>query len=583
MRNGFLGHAAVVMLVGLFVILVDLADGRSLILDVDDQLRALQIRLLTTGPSTWFDLALPAISMPEVYVSPWSRLVDLPYALIAWTLAPFLGAPEALGLAFAIWPPIMLAGYALLVAVFLQRPMIELGWPPLRQALLVCLVALMMGPALLEFTPGRIDHHNVQLLAMLGLLVGLQRFDRTGAIVVGFCSAVSLVVGLECLPLIMAAYGGLVVFWLIGDKRADVMMGSAGASFALCSIALGLLFVGPAGMVAGACDAFSAPFALAALGLGLLLALLASWGRGKRSSIRFGMLTLSAAAVILSIVALYPDCLAGPYGMIDPIVRSNWLDRIPQEHGLLFQIRNGSLNVLAITALPILLAIWAMPALLARAVDKPGLVLAFVVALASLVAMIVQLRYARFPIALLPLFAPLIVGWVLCMPSRVAVLGASVASAVVLLAVGGGGFLSAGSARAIGLVETMASRCEGADFSAVTGLGEARVLAPQGLGLPLIEASDGRLRVAAIPFHRASPGLQTMFTAFLSEEATLRRAALAGFDYVAVCAMPVASPSPVAALYPALMAGKTWPGLEEVAVGSAAPLRLLRIDHARLR
>ncbi|HLP70393.1 MAG TPA: hypothetical protein VK181_23045, partial [Rhizobium sp.] len=59
----------------------DVMDGRFYYRDIDDLLRAQQIRtLLDSGH--WYDLTIPTIRMPEVYVSPWSRLVDLPYVVL---------------------------------------------------------------------------------------------------------------------------------------------------------------------------------------------------------------------------------------------------------------------------------------------------------------------------------------------------------------------------------------------------------------------------------------------------------------------------------------------------------------------
>lgn len=576
-------YAAIIFLAGVFVIFVDLADGRSLILDVDDQLRALQIQLFFSGQSNWHDLSIPPVRLPEVYVSPWSRLVDLPYILMGWTLAPLFGAAAALDLSFLIWPLVMLALYALLAAAFLGRLIGPLEWPPLRRALLVCIIGLMMGPALLEFTPGRIDHHNIQLLAMLGILVGLQRFDHAGAVLIGLCSSVSLLVGLECLPLIMAAYAGLVISWLAGVRNSDVVMGYAGAGFAVSSSLLGLIFVGPSGLLETACDAFSAPFALATLLLGLLLAGLGRWGREKRTGLRLLVLFLGAASILVSMIALYPQCLAGPYGMIDPLVRSHWLDRIPQEHGLIFQVQNGSINILPLVALPVLIAIWTAPAFRSRLREDPGLALALLVALVSVAAVILQMRYARFPIALMPLFIPVAAAWLLAGPSRAALGGAAMVSGAFILSLGIGALTYAGTGRDIAVIDTMGNPCDGADFTAITEIEPGRVLAPQGLGLPLIRASDGRIEVAAIPFHRGSPGLSTMFAAFLSDDGAVRRQALADFDYVAVCAYPIDAGPSSTSLYANLLSGKGRPGLTDVSASPTSPLRIFRIDHGQLQ
>lgn len=552
-------------------------------LDVDDRLRALQIQLLASRQTGWFDLSIPAVRLPEVYVSPWSRLVDLPYVAIGWMLAPLMGGAQALRLAFSVWPLVMLAVFSMLAAVFVLRPLAAMGWTSLRTGLVLCLVTLIMGPALCDFSPGRIDHHNWQLIAMVCLMVGLQRFDRVGGLLVGLSSASSLLVGLECLPLIVCAYGGLVICWFLKMPGGEAVMGSAGGSAAVASALLGVIFVGPDGLMTAACDSFSAPFALAAFGFGSVLMALGWWGRALSTSRRLVLLIVAAVPVLASVLLLYPECLGGPYAMIGPDVRAAWLDRIPQEHGLLFQVWNGSTNLLPILAVLSLISVWTIPVLWEQRPQEPGQAVAFAVALAALVATLVQVRYARFSVALLPLFVPLAIGWILSGRAKFArpMVSASSALLVVVLVLAAVGI--AKQPARIELTDTMANSCEHADFSAVENLAPGRVLAPHGLGLPLLEAGRGRLQVAAIPFHRAAPGLATVFVAFLSEDIAVRQKAVESFDYVAVCALPSGQTLLGGGMYAALINGHGWPGLEEWSSGSLSPLRIFRINHAQFR
>ncbi|QEE44272.1 hypothetical protein FVA81_06410 [Rhizobium sp. WL3] len=552
-------------------------------LDVDDRLRALQIRLLASGQVGWFDLSIPAVRLPEVYVSPWSRLVDLPYVSISWMLAPFVGDSLALRIAFSVWPLAMLVAFAMLVAVFLQRSMRETGWKPLRTALVVCLVALVMAPAFRDFSPGRIDHHNWQLIAMVCLMTGLQRYDRMGGLIIGLSSAVSLLVGLECLPFVVVAYGALVLSWLAKMPRAEVVMGSAGGSIAAASVLLGIIFVGPVGLATAACDSFSAPFALAALGFGLALVALGWWGAVHSVFRRMLLLAIAGVVVLTVVVPLYPECLGGPYAMIEPVVRASWLDRIPQEHGLVFQVWNGSTSLLPLFLVLSLIAVWALAATWKRRHEEPGQVLAFAIGVVALVAAVVQLRYARFSVSLMPLFLPVVLVALLSGRLRPAwpILSASSALIVVGIVFAAVG-LNRNPAR-FELIDTMADPCEHADFSALETLAPGRVLAPHGLGLPLLEAGKGQLEVAAIPFHRAAPGLSTVFAAFLSGDPAVRRLAVQNFDYVAICALPAGHALPGGEMYAALINGNGWPGLVEWSPDSLSPLRIFRIDHAHFR
>ncbi|WP_208245387.1 hypothetical protein WGT02_34900 (plasmid) [Rhizobium sp. T1470] len=87
--------------------------------DIDDQLRGLLLRLLMSS-SGWYDLSLPMVRGPEIYISPWSRLVDAPYASIAFGRQYFLGQEQAINIAFKIWPPILGAIFSILIVSVLK-------------------------------------------------------------------------------------------------------------------------------------------------------------------------------------------------------------------------------------------------------------------------------------------------------------------------------------------------------------------------------------------------------------------------------------------------------------------------------
>ncbi|MBV6648358.1 MAG: hypothetical protein KI789_01410, partial [Hoeflea sp.] len=180
------------------MVLFDAVDGVNFLGDIDDDLRAVQIRLLVEGGS-WFDRTIPMIQMPEAYISPWSRLIDLPYAVFTWVLSPVLGTETALQAAFSFVPMIMLMGFcAILVKTLLA--MFDGIVPVERVGLIASL--MLMWLALWEFSPGRIDHHNVQLLLIMLSFWGLSLWTPRGAVLAGIGCVGSVAVGLELLPLI---------------------------------------------------------------------------------------------------------------------------------------------------------------------------------------------------------------------------------------------------------------------------------------------------------------------------------------------------------------------------------------------
>src|SRR5690606_2606488 len=77
-----------------------------------------------------------------------------------------------------------------------------------RAGLLPALVLPILSPAILaEFTPGRVDHHNIIILLTLGCLwaslVALRR--PIAAWWAGMLAATALAVALEAAPLVVAA------------------------------------------------------------------------------------------------------------------------------------------------------------------------------------------------------------------------------------------------------------------------------------------------------------------------------------------------------------------------------------------
>ena len=64
--------------------------------DFDDILKLMKVRAyLETG--SWFDRTIPGVLQPEPFASHWPRILDLPYAAVAWLLTPFAGSSAALG------------------------------------------------------------------------------------------------------------------------------------------------------------------------------------------------------------------------------------------------------------------------------------------------------------------------------------------------------------------------------------------------------------------------------------------------------------------------------------------------------
>jgi hypothetical protein len=566
---------------------LDLIDGQAFLGDIDDLMREIQIRQLMSPAGDWWDLNLPMIATPDAYFSPWSRLVDLPYVVITKLLSPLL-SERAISASFLIWPPLLLGVYSFLAASVVAR---TIAVRSLRDGMVVVAATILMLFSVWEFVPGRIDHHNMQLVALMAIVAGLARFDRAGGVMVGLGSLMSVAIALEGLPFIVVAFFALVVAFLLNIRGAAQVLRAAALFMLIATVPVALMLLGRSGSLSTQCDAFSAPYIFLLLGCSGSLLLAATVFRKASAVIKVISLGVPAGGVLAAAVLLFPRCLAGPYWMIDPVSKHYWFDRIPQEQGLLYLMTNGQFSLVLIMALLGVVLIAAAPSVLsALRRGEPGLTMVFVVSVASLVLTIALIRYIRFPSAFIPLLTAfahrrLIAGsdavgrsrWLAQGPIFV---GIGLLFAVMLVI----RLLVPPVVKHYDAVDYMAyDDCKAGDFSALASLPPGHILAPQALSLTLATGMPSGFSVAAVPFHRASPGMRLVFEAFVSTDAETRRQALAPFDYVAVCRFPLKAEMGEAPLYDALSAGGEWPGLIRVPNDPSNPFQLFRIDHANLQ
>ena len=446
----------------------------------------------------------------------------------------------------------------------------------------------LMSFAVLEFAPGRIDHHNGQLLLLLTIAAGFCRWDVQGAVLVGVGSALSIVIGLECLPFVMLGYAGLVGAYLFQIKASREMLVASSLSMIATTFASAAIFLGAKGSVSIQCDAFSAPYITLMTGFSLILVI---GGLALPMRLPFAVKVCFLAAPSAGLLAagahFFPTCLAGPYAMIDPLSRQYWFERIWQEKSALqYYGSEGQLGHIALLALLAVILVLAMPSVLKKFRSGDiGSIVVYAFLTAAYILTLVLTRYIRFPAALVPLFLPLVVGWFLSVRDDARVRGLVLTVTTACLAIFILPFFLISSApRSYDAVDYMTfDECKEQDFSVLGSVFPGRIALPTGLSLPLLENAPDGFSVAAIPFHRAAPGMKRMYEAFLSSDPAVRKAALAPFDYVAVCRFPLESDPSFAPLYAALSAGKDWPGLVRIVPPVETRFQLFRIDHAALQ
>src|SRR4051794_11147128 len=153
--------------------------------DNDSLLRLVEVRDMLAGQG-WFDLHQYRMGLEGGFVMHWSRLVDAPIAAIILVVSALTGSTAlAESVAQVLWPALLFC----LTVFFTARAARNFGGAG------AVLPAVVVGAAAFHFigifSPGALDHHNVQLMlttASLSLLLEAPA-RRAAALFSGLCAA----------------------------------------------------------------------------------------------------------------------------------------------------------------------------------------------------------------------------------------------------------------------------------------------------------------------------------------------------------------------------------------------------------
>jgi len=333
------------LLVALQLLLLFWPETALTLNDADDAMRLVQVREFLGGHS-WFDLHMVRLQPPLGYDPHWSRLVDAGLAGLFILFHHFTDAAFAERLMRAIWPLLWLLpaiGGAAAIAWRMAG----------REAAIVVLLFAVIGlPAMLQFKPGRIDHHNVQTAIAVLAVAATAWSDRSRwtATAAGILTGLGLAIGFECLPFLALCAAGFTVR-AIQDCRAAAAMRGYGFSVAASMIGAFLINVGPDHWARTACDCIAinsaTPAAIGGLGLALT-----TYSRDPRAVVRCGLIAAVTAAAALVFVLCEPRCLGGPFAMVDPTVVRLWLPDMPEMQPLLSVLQVSPVSGLWLSTFP---------------------------------------------------------------------------------------------------------------------------------------------------------------------------------------------------------------------------------------
>ncbi len=482
--------------------------------DTDDAMRMVVVRDFLAGQG-WYDLVQHRLNTPYGAEIHWSRLVDVPVALLLALAQAFFSPPQALIVAGAIWPLLLLAVLLWLSA----RVTLEVVG---REGLLPALVLPVLSPAILaEFNPGRVDHHNViivlTLAALLASLVAQRR--PLAAWLAGLVAATALAIAVEALPVAGAAVLAFGLAYVVDpDRRANLRR--FGLAFGFGMVFHLALARPPSRWLEAACDMISPVYVLAGLAVGAAYLVVSVLPASRNALFRLMLLALGGIASIAVVIAIYPQCLGGPYAELDPWLQRNWIAGIIEAKPWHLSLRDLPGYTLAV-GVPVLLgAVVAAVAFWRDPQNRLRWLILLVFILCTALIMLAQIRGARLAVlTVVPAAAWLIVQSRRPYMARPRIAPAAVLagawlafSGVIVAAVVGGVMTLLPDGRAQQVTASRASKLPclaSSSFADLRGMPPERIMSPIDLGAHLLLETPHA--VVAAPYHRNEDGVLDAF------------------------------------------------------------------------
>ena len=245
----------------------------------------------------------------------WSRLTELPLALLVLVLRPLTGQLVAEMVAGAVVPLLLLGA----TAYILGRIATRLANP---EAGFVAVLLTLFSPAILiQLRPMRIDHHGWQImLAALALWTMFWPDKRRGGVVLGIALAVWLHISLEGAPLTAAFFVLLGWRWIVEKAHGRRLIWTI-STFAAASL---VLFLGTQRqLLAVHCDSISGPHIVGILlAAGIMVPSVSA--KPEQRTWRLAAALAAGMAALAAILIIAPTCASGAFGGLDPLVREYW-------------------------------------------------------------------------------------------------------------------------------------------------------------------------------------------------------------------------------------------------------------------
>jgi hypothetical protein len=291
--------------------------------DTDDAMRLVLMRTLLDGQG-WYDQMVHRLQPPLGVYMHWSRLIDGGLAALTSLFRLGLSPANAELATRFVWPLLWIAPATIASTAVARR----LG---AGAAVFACAIIMAVDvPMFLQFRPGRVDHHNLQITLCMLSLAGAALGSVRGALLAGLATGLALAIGLEALTFEVIVGVWFALRYPLGDDQAGRNLRAYAAALGLSAVAFFLIQTPPWRWEVAACDAVAlnliAAVVLACAGVVATV----TFTRRSGWAPRLGALAAVGVASAAVYAGLDPNCLKGPFADVDVRLRTFWLPNVQE-------------------------------------------------------------------------------------------------------------------------------------------------------------------------------------------------------------------------------------------------------------
>jgi len=313
------------------------------LMDPDDYMRLNEVInwLQSAHPfgAGWFDMGHPRLDPGGHVIVHWARLVDLPIALTMLPFIHFVGMQDAALIASFIVPPLLFIPLLFLMPA-LARPLIGKSHNDLST------VFLLFSPAvLMNFLPGRVDHHAWQIIVAAFGILALQRIVLCPrgwklSIAVAIAFACGLWIGTEALPWVILFCACLA---LLAGWRGGIALRNAAVFGIALPLAVAIIMpiaLLPAEYTSHALSWFSGADLVFAVLAGTVF--IGGWVVSRQTecrNLRLGLMGALGFFAGMLFIYFTPDILTGAYADYDTFFNDTLVNNIGEAQPLAAAMR----------------------------------------------------------------------------------------------------------------------------------------------------------------------------------------------------------------------------------------------------